>query len=249
MPNVEKYDHGVPSWVDLGTPDLPGGLRFYSELFGWEGQDMGEETGHYNLMSKDGKMVGGIGPAQDPGPPRWTSYVNVDDADATIKLAEEAGGSVIVPPMDVMTAGRMGMFADTTGAVIAVWQPGDHKGAQLVNEPGTLTWNELSTSDLAKSKAFYSAVFGWEWAGSDQYAEPQVNGRTIGGVQSRPEGMPASVPDMWLVYFGSADLEGDVSRASALGATVQVEPVEVPGTGHIAVLADPQGATFALFPG
>ncbi len=249
MPEMTRYDHGVPSWVDIGTPNPQSALAFYGDLLGWEGQDMGEEAGHYTIVSRDGKQVAAISPAQDPGPPRWTTYVNVDDVDAVTKKAEAAGGSVIVAPMDVMTAGRMAIIADTTGAVIALWQPKDHIGAQLVNEPGAFTWSELSTSDLAKSKAFYSEVFGWGWGGADEYAEAQVGGRTIGGVMPRPPDMPAEVPDSWLVYFATADLDGDAKKAADMGATVIVPPTDIPNTGRFAVLLDPQGAAFALFKG
>jgi uncharacterized protein len=249
MPEMTRYDHGVPSWVDIGSPDPQGALNFYGELLGWEGQDMGEEAGHYTIASKDGKQVAAISPAQDPGPPRWNTYVNVDDLDAVAKKAETAGGTVIMPPMDVMTAGRMAVFSDTTGAVIAAWQPGDHLGAQLVNEPGAFTWSELATSDLAKSKAFYSEVFGWGWGGADEYAEAQVGGRTIGGVMPRPPDMPAEVPDNWLVYFATADVDADAKRATDLGATVIVPPTDIPNTGRFAVFLDPQGAAFALFKG
>jgi uncharacterized protein len=249
MPEMTRYDHGVPSWVDIGTPDPQAALRFYGELLGWEGQDMGEEAGHYTIVSKNGKQVAAISPAQDPGPPRWTTYVNVDDVDAVAKKTETSGGTVIMAPMDVMTAGRMAIFADTTGAVIAAWQPKDHLGAQLVNEPGAFTWSELSTSDLAKSKAFYSEVFGWGWGGADEYAEAQVSSRTIGGVMLRPAEMPAEVPDSWLVYFATADVDGDAKRAADLGATVIVPPTDIPNTGRFAVFLDPQGAAFALFKG
>jgi uncharacterized protein len=249
MPEMTKYEHGVPSWVDVGLHDLPAGVGFYTELFGWTGQDMGEETGHYTIVSKDGKQVAAISTAQDPGPPRWTTYVNVDDVDDVARKAEAAGGKVLMPPMDVMGEGRMAMFADTTGAIIAAWQPARHIGAQLVTEPGALAWTELSTSDLAKSKAFYAAVFGWGWAGADEYAEAQVNGRTIAGVMPRRPDTPEGVPDNWLVYFGTADVDGDTGRASGLGATVLVSPMDIPGIGRFSVLMDPQGATFALFQG
>ena len=249
MPEMTRYEHGVPSWVDIGTHDPSAGVGFYSELFGWEGQDMGEEAGHYTIVSKNGKQVAAISPAQDPGPPRWTTYVNVDDVDEVARKAESAGGKIIVPPMDVMAAGRMAIFMDTTGAVIAAWQPGEHLGAQLVNEPGAFVWSELSSSDVAKSKAFYTAVFGWGWGGGDDYPEAQVSGRTIGAIMSRPEGMPAEVPDSWLVYFGTADVDADAAKAANLGARVTVGPADIPGTGRFAVLLYPQGAAFALFQG
>ena len=249
MSEMTKYDHGVPSWVDIGTPDPKAALAFYSALFGWEGQDMGEEAGHYTICSKKGLMVAAISPAQDPGPPRWTTYVNVDDVDAVAEQVPGAGGSVVVEPMTVMTAGRMAIFADVTGAAIAAWQPNEHPGAQLVNEAGAYTWAELATSDLGRSKSFYSAVFGWGWAGTDDYAEAQVAGRTVAGVMPRPAEMPSEVPDFWQVYFGAADVDADTQKASGLGAGVLVEPREMPGTGRFSVLVDPQGATFALFQG
>jgi predicted enzyme related to lactoylglutathione lyase len=249
MPEMTHYEHGVPSWVDIGTPNPTAAVQFYSGLFGWEGQDMGEEAGHYTIVSKDGKQVAAISPAQDPGPPRWTTYVNVDDVDAVAAKVEAAGGTVVMPPMDVMTAGRMAIFSDTTSAVVAAWQPRDHLGAQLINEPGAFVWVDLQTSDVAKSKAFYSAVFGWGWGGSDEYAEAQVAGRTIGGLMPRPADLPAEMPDHWTVYFGSDDVDADAKRAADAGATVVVEPTDIPDTGRFSVLVDPQGAVFALFKG
>jgi predicted enzyme related to lactoylglutathione lyase len=247
MPEMTRYEHGVPSWVDIGTPDPQAALAFYAALFGWQGQDLGEEAGHYTIVSKDGKQVAAISPAQDSGPPRWTTYVNVDDLDSVAKAAESAGGTVIVAPMDVMKAGRMAIFKDPTGAFIAAWQPVEFLGAQLANEPGAVTWNELSTSDLGKAKAFYTETFGWGWGGSDEYAEAQVAGRTIAGVQPRRPELPADVPDHWLVYFGSADVDADAEKAAETGATVVVPPMDIPGTGRFAVLVDPQGAAFAIF--
>ena len=249
MPEVTSYEHGVPSWVDMGAPDIKSAVSFYSELFGWEGQDMGEEAGHYTIVSKNGKAVAAIGPAMDPGPPRWSMYINVDDVDAVASGVEAAGGKVIVAPMTVMKAGRMAVFLDTTGAAVSAWQPADHKGALLVNEPGAFIWSELHSSDVAKSKRFYTEVFGWGWGGADQYAEAKVSDRTIAGLMARRPDMPAEVPDNWQIYFGATDVDADLKTATALGATVIVEPMDIPGTGRFAVLADPSGAVFALFKG
>ena len=95
-------------------------------------------------------------------PPAWTTYVSVEDADESIAKVKAAGGTVFVEPMDVLDVGRMAVFADPTGAAAAVWQPRRHIGAGLVNEPGALAWNELTTRDTAAAKAFYGEVFGWE---------------------------------------------------------------------------------------
>lgn len=249
MPEMTRYEHGVPSWVDIGTPQLGPALSFYAELFGWTGEDMGEDAGHYTIVSKDGKSVAAISPAQDPGPPRWTMYINVADLDAVAAKATSAGGTVIVAPMDVMGAGRMAIFADTTGAVVAAWQPADHIGAELVNEAGAFIWSELSTADMAMSKAFYTAVFDWEWGGADEYAEAQVAGRTICGMMPRRPDMPSETPDSWLVYFGASDVDADLKKAVDLGATAIVDATDIPNTGRFAVLLDPQGAAFGLFKG
>jgi predicted enzyme related to lactoylglutathione lyase len=208
---------------------------------------MGEEAGHYTIVSKGGRQVAAISPAQDPGPPRWTTYVNVDDIDSTSAKVKDAGGQVVFGPMDVMSQGRMAIFSDTTGAFVAAWQPGDHKGAQLVNETGALCWNELATSDIARSKEFYGEVFGWTFGGSDEYAEAQVAGRPVAGLMPRPANLPAEVPDHWLVYFGVDDVDSSAERATGLGATLVVPGTDIPSTGRFAVLVDPQGAAFAIF--
>lgn len=247
MPEMTGYIHGVPSWVDIGTTDLGAALAFYGELLGWQGQDMGEEAGHYTIVTRAGKQVAAISPAQDPGPPRWTTYINVDDVDAVTKTVGDAGGQVVFGPMDVMTQGRMAIFADPTGAFVAAWQPRDHIGAQLVNETGALCWNELSTSDLGRAKTFYGAVFGWTFGGSDEYAEAQVDGRTVAGLMPRPAEMPSEVPDHWLPYFGVDDVDASVEQARSLGGSVVFGPADIPGTGRFAALVDPQGAAFAIF--
>jgi len=249
MPERDSYEHGVPCWVDIGSTDLAAGVRFYSELFGWEGADTGAETGHYTMMLKNGKQVAAISEATDPGPPRWTTYVKVDDIDEVAAKAVAAGGSVVFGPIEVMTAGRMAILADPTGAMIAAWQPGEHVGAQLVNEPGSFIWCELHSSDLERAKPFYTEVFGWGWGGNEQYAEVQVDGRSIAGAMPRPADLPPEVPDNWLVYFASSDVDADAERARSLGASVFVEPRDVPGMGRFAVLGDPQHASFALFQG
>jgi predicted enzyme related to lactoylglutathione lyase len=248
MPEMSEYQHGVPSWIDMGSHDLGSAVRFYTELLGWEEtQVMGPETGTYTMARIRGKDVAALSVAQNPGPPYWTTYVNVDSTDAAVERATQAGGTLLFGPMDVMAAGRMAIVQDTTGAAIALWQPSEHRGAGLVNEPGTFVWCELQTSDMAKSQAFYGAVFGWGWGGVETYAEAQVGGRSVAGVMPRPEGMPAEAPDSWLVYFASADVDASAAKAAELGATVAVPPTDAPGAGRFAVVVDPEGAVFGLY--
>lgn len=248
MTAMSRYEHGVPSWVDLGTSDQKGALAFYQGLFGWDAEDMGEQSGHYTIVSVDGKQVAAISPAQqDDGPPYWTTYVNVDDAENIVKKVESAAGKTLAGPMDVMDQGRLAVFADVTGAAIAVWQPGQHIGAQRINVPGALTWSELATSDLPRSRTFYAQVFGWVWTESDVYSEAKIGERHVAGAMPRPPMIPAEVPDHWLVYFGADDVDADSKRAVDLGATLLAGPQDIPDGGRFCVLADPQGAAFALF--
>ena len=248
------YAPGTPIWVDLTTPDLAGSTRFYSQLFGWQAEDMGEQMGHYTMMRQDGKSVAAIsppmGPAAEGTPPAWTTYISTPNAEETVKKVTEAGGTVIVAPMAVPEQGIMAVFADPTGAVIALWQPAQMKGAELVNTPNSLGWNELAPRDINTAKAFYTKVFPWtaktnDMGGGAEYTEWQIDGRSIGGGMNMSSMYPPSVPAHWLVYFVVANTDDTLKRAQELGAKVMAPATDIP-TGRLAVLADPQGATFAV---
>ncbi len=250
MPTRTSYDPGTPSWVDLASADLAASAAFYSALLGWEAKDQGAEAGHYHMFEKDGAPVAGAGPIMMEGqPPAWMTYISVEDADAAVAKVKQAGGMVFVEPMDVLDVGRMAVFADPTGAAAAVWQPKAHIGAGLVNEPGALTWNELSTRDLAAAKTFYEAVFGWtfdtEPMGDMEYTTILLDGGMVGGMMATPAEVPPDVPAYWLAYFGTADTDASVAEASGLGATLMAGPIDIPA-GRFAVLADPAGAFFGL---
>ena len=131
--------------------------EFYAALFGWEIREPLPEAGGYRMAELRGKPVAGIGPQMQPGmPPAWATYIATADADATAKAVAAAGGRTLMPPMDVLDAGRMAVFADPAGAVFGVWQPRAHQGAGIVNEPDTLCWNELASRDADAVIPFYS---------------------------------------------------------------------------------------------
>jgi uncharacterized protein len=248
--DIDSYDEGVPSWVDLGTPDPAAAAAFYGGLFGWECPEGPPEAGGYRVCTLRGRAVAGIGPQMGPGPAVWTTYINVADADATAGKVTEAGGSVLAPPFDVMDAGRMGVFADTDGAAFAVWQPNGHPGAQVVNETGALSWNELMTADTDAAMAFYPAVFGWEVGktppeGPLAYAEWKVDGRSIGGLLPRPEGLPPEVPSYWGVYFVVDDTDAALGEVTRLGGSILMGATDIP-QGRFAVVADHTGTPFNI---
>ncbi len=254
---MATYPAGTPAWVDLASPDPDASARFYGDLFGWEAVELGDpqETGGYRQLQLDGRSIGGLSPLfREWMPPTWTTYVYVDDADATAAKVTDNGGRLMMEPFDVLDAGRMAVFKDPTEAVCALWQPRAHTGADLVNEPGSLCWNELQSRDPAAAKDFYPAVFGWELEHIDMEGGPgydlfKVGERNVAGLIEIHGQWPGDAPSNWLVYFAVEDADERTGAARDASATVHVEPRDIPGMGRFAVLGDPHGAVFALWRG
>jgi predicted enzyme related to lactoylglutathione lyase len=245
MPEKTSYDPGEPSWVDLGTPDIDGGASFYRGLFGWDISEPGpvEQTGGYRMASLRGKPVAGLGPQMNPGAPTWTMYVTVEDADRSASIASDAGAAIVVAPVDVLTVGRMVVLIDPVGAAISLWQPGDHTGAGLVNEPGTWCWGELRTPDPDASATFYRRLFGWATEqmpmGNEPYTLFKLGDGTIGGM------VKAEGPSVWGISFAVDGTDDAVASARKLDGKVLREPYDLP-IGRLADLEDPQGAAFNI---
>jgi uncharacterized protein len=244
-----RYDQGEQAWAEVTVADVAEGVKFYADLFGWDSEAMGPEAGHYTLFSMQGKPVAALRGAPGSGPAEWLTYFSVEHLDAVAQRVEEAGGTLVVPPKDIPSVGRMAVFVDTTGATAAAWQPGSHFGAALRSEQGAYIASELGSSDLAKTKAFYSAVFGLGWGGRDWYPEGLVDGRFVLGVLPAEEyanlGRPPA-PDYWLVYFAANDVEAVVRKAESLGAEVLLDTRTNDLGQQYAIVRDPQGATFGL---
>jgi len=256
MPDVDSLPPGSFSWPELSTSDQKNGVAFYRALFGWDVNEMPMGPGEtYSMFQMRGREVGaaaGMRPAerQHGVPPHWNTYVTVANADDAAKRAEALGGKVLAPPFDVMDAGRMAVLQDPTGAVFQVWQPKQHVGTRIQREPGALCWTELVTGDTRAAERFYTQLFGWAakrgGAGQDEYTEFSVNGVPSGGMMAiRPEWGP--MPANWTPYFQVADCDASVAKAKGLGAQVGMPPTDLPNVGRFAMLADPQGARFALF--
>jgi predicted enzyme related to lactoylglutathione lyase len=254
MPDVTSpYEPGTPCWVDLAAPDQQAAIDFYAGVFGWSGEIGPEETGGYSVCELRGKPVAGIMAAapmgDQPAPPTvWTTYLTASDVDAAARAVSNAGGTVLMPPTDVMSLGRMCIAADPSGAAFGMWQPADFHGAGVVNENGALVWNELNTTDPSGVADFYRTVLGIETApmeGAESYFSLQVNGRAVGGMQPMPTGVPAGTPSHWLCYFSVADADETVRKVTSAGGRTVVEPFDMVA-GRMAVLRDAQGAPFAV---
>jgi predicted enzyme related to lactoylglutathione lyase len=243
MPEASAYARGVPCWIDVSCTDISAGKEFYAALFGWEYFVGPAETGHYTQALVDGKSVAGLMPQASDQPVAWTTYLKADDADLTHKAVVEHGGQPMTEVIDVMGEGRMIIATDPTGGVFGVWEPGRHIGARVVNEPGTWVWSELSTPNAARAREFYAAVFGLEIGDplpDFDYTTIKAEGRDVGGIFTVPDAQPD-----WRVYFAVADTDATTAIADSNGATVLTQPKDTP-FGRMAVIQDPQGATFAL---
>jgi predicted enzyme related to lactoylglutathione lyase len=250
-----QYAPGTFCWTDLTTTDQDAAKAFYGGLFGWEPEDLPVSEGVvYSMMRVDGKDVAAISPQpqqqREAGvPPTWNSYVSVEDADAAAERASELGATVHAPPFDVMEAGRMAVIQDPQGAFFMVWQPRQHFGAMLVNATAALVWNELSSPNFDASTAFYEGLFGWTVAPFDASPQPYLsikNGEANnGGIR---ELSPPGVPPHWLVYFGTDDIDAALAKVDELGGTKLGGPIDIQ-IAKIAIVQDPQGATFALYAG
>ncbi len=255
MTEMTGYQPGSFCWADLASTDAAAAKAFYAELFGWTPSDQPAGEGVYTLFSRDGRATCGLFQMNhemlEQGiPPHWQSYVSVASADDTSNRAETLGGTVIMPPFDVMDAGRMAVFRDPTGAAFALWEPRQHIGAQLLNEPGALCWHELQTNDPEAAERFYTQLFGWNSQTSSaklefEYTEfKSGNGSGAGMIQIQEEW--GEVPPNWAVYFGVADFDASLEKTKQLGGQPLMDPMDIEGVGRFAFVQDPQGASFAI---
>jgi uncharacterized protein len=259
MSERDDYVDGEFCWVDLATPDLDASASFYGELMGWGFEPAevpdGVDVGGYGNFTYRGKAVAGMGRImQDGQPPAWSSYVKTSDADASASKVKEAGGTVLVEPIDIPGgAGRMTVCQDAEGALISQWQPGGHRGAELVNEVGSWTWNNLMSGDPDAAAEFYGAVFGWTRAQSEGAPDFIWNWQVdeqrwpegLAGLMAVGSDMPADTPPHWQVYLAVEKLDEAIRKTTAAGGSVIFGPQETPA-GSFATFSDPQGAVISV---
>ncbi|MHB8696020.1 MAG: VOC family protein [Solirubrobacteraceae bacterium] len=273
MPERDGYMPGVPCWIDTSQPDQEAAVAFYSGLFGWEFEDVmppGAPSKYFIARIRGGD-VAAVSSKPEGGPPAatWNTYIWVESADDAAAKVLAAGGSVMADPFDVMDAGRMAVLTDREGAAFCVWQAKQHKGARIVNEPGSLNFNNLNTRDVQGAKSFYGSVFGWEPLGMGdgvgmwrlpgygeflEQSDPGIRERM--SAVGAPDGFedvvaafntlandPPAVPAHWSLTFAVDDADATAEKAAELGATVVIPPFDAPWV-RMTVITDPQGATF-----
>ena len=273
MRERDGYIPGVPCWVDTTQPDPQAAVAFYGALFGWEFENVmpAGAPGEYHIARIGGRDVAAVGSQPEGAPPAavWNTYIWVDSADDAAQRVRESGGAVLVEPFDIPEAGRSAVLADREGAAFCAWEAREHRGARIVNEPGSLNFNGLNTRDPDAARSFYRPVFGWEvldlggggsmWMlpGYAEFLEQREPGLRERQVEAgAPEGFAdvvatlnplgkdqPDVPAHWSVTFAVADADATAAKAYELGGKVLVAPFDAPWV-RMAVLADPQGASF-----
>jgi predicted enzyme related to lactoylglutathione lyase len=253
MAEITSHPSGTFCWVDLATTDTDGAKAFYTELFGWDAEDVTTDQGSpYTMLLNSGRRVCALFPlAPDMGDnARWQSYISVADANAAADSAVAMGGKLTMPPMDVTRAGRLAVIEDPTGAAVGLWQAREHAGADLLNEPGAQCWLELQTRDKDRAAEFYGGLMGWTRRVSRSVMDGRYeifvsDGKEVGGMLQIEQNWGPVAPN-WSVYFGVEDCDGAVAEAVRLGGKALFPAMDVENVGRFAFLQDPQGAVFAV---
>jgi uncharacterized protein len=252
MSEREGYEAGVPCWVDVLVPDPVAATGFYGEVLGWAFDGPG--PGQYHVAQTSGRDVAGIGGQPESGVPiEWTTYVSVSSLEQACGAVVAAGGQVLLPPLDVLPAGRVAVVADPSGAALGLWEARDRKGAQLVNAPSAWAMSVLLTDKPETCEAFYKDVFGWE---SESFGAPGMKlfrlPGYVGGVPGQPVPLdvvavmaPADGQSYWQVGFWVHDADMAAAKAAELGGSVVTPPSDAGGMRQ-AVVADPHGARFSV---
>ena len=256
MTTVQKHAPGSFCWIELATTDQAAAKSFYQSIFGWAPNDMPMgPSEYYTIFRIDGRDAAAgytLRPDQRAQnvPPHWGLYIAVENVDFSAAKAAQLGGNLIVPPFDVMDAGRMAVIQDPTGAYFCIWQAKRNTGIGVAHVHGSLCWGDLSTPDPKRAQDFYGGLLGWQFTLDEKdpsgYIHIKNGEHFIGGIPPAAHRQPG-VPPHWLAYFQVDDVDVTANKAQSQGAKLCFPPTSMEGVGRLAIIADPQGAFFAIF--
>lgn len=252
-----RNPHGTPIWYEYHALDADRAQAFYEAVFGWQVAPSGDVAGlDYRIVTtRDGVGLAGLMPlmAGMPQTPGWLFYVGVDDVDATIATAEDAGGTVRMPATDMPGVGRMALLADPDGHMFYLMRGAMDKPSRAFvtppdTTPGQMVWNELTTVDQDAALAFYAQLFGWRHERElpmgplGAYRFVHVGDRCIGATMPV---VPGGAPG-WLFYAEVEDIDAAIARAIDGGGALAQGPDPIPSDAFSAVVTDPDGARIGL---
>lgn len=251
-----RNPEGTPIWYELLTNDAAASRAFYENVVGWKMQPPPpSDPKHYWMIDAPNAHVGGMMQLTDQmrtngARPTWLFYIGVEDVDATVKRATEAGAAVLMPAFDIPDVGRIAMLADPQGNPFYVMRGGMDQASASFERTGMgkCNWNELSTPDPASGNAFYAKVFGWKLADSMKmpdggaYTFVDVGEARVGATMKQSPGAPPG----WMFYFRAPDIEAAAEKVKAGGGKVHAGPMEVPGGDKVIVASDPHGVPFGV---
>ncbi len=239
-------------WHELFTPDVETTKAFYAELLGWTFDEVATAHGPYTTVIVDGIARAGV--CSTPHlqvPAHFMGYVAVEDLETAAQATVRAGGSVLGGPLETPVVGPQLIVSDATGANLSLvpagprWQL-DDLDASAPRSLGSLSWNQLSSSDPERAKAFYAEVLGWaplpfgrglDIEGLGRPQEPLAAGLLAGS---------ARVPSHWLTYLAVEDMTAARWRLRKLGGKLLLDDAPVPGLGIISIFRDKTGAVAGL---
>lgn len=251
-PSNEQHA-GKFEWADVFVDHASGEANFYSNLFHWTATPLQRHGRPVIVLSDGAQPVATIveRPAakQNPGTARWIGYAAVADLPAAIADVEKNGGKVLVKNRKIPDRGDLAVVADREGAVFGLIHSTSGDVPDYQPSPGEIAWAELFSTDPKSAAGFYEAVFHYSGV-VDEGHEDQSHYYLADGELARAGVAPTPPwegghPD-WLVFFCVADVEAAAQQAQSLGGNVVVKPHASRHGGKVAVIEDPEGATFGL---
>jgi predicted enzyme related to lactoylglutathione lyase len=241
-------------WYELMSSDVAASKTFYTDVVGWNTQDMPMPGMTYTLLRMGETQVGGLmalpKEASDAGmKPCWVGYVGVDDADRAAAKVKQLGGKILMAPTDIPNVGRFAAVTDGQGAAFNVFKPSQPGQRAVSFDLGQVGWHELHTTDWPKAFGFYTDMFGWlkgdsmDMGHMGTYQMFTINGTPSGAMFNSPAAQGAR---FWLYYFNVGNIDAAAKRVGDGGGKIMQGPMQVPGDRWIVQAADPQGAAFAL---
>lgn len=239
-------------WHDLLTDDVNSVKSFYGNLFGWTFDNGGDTDAVYTTILLNGNPIGGIVYLEKKErninyAAQWMEYISVNDVDEVFKEVKKQNCKVYREPFDVLDRGRIAIFADSRGALIAILNSSSGDPGDVEVEYNNWFWDELWTDDIDNSVNFYKNLFGYtteeyKTRSDKDYVMLRTTERRRAGVLKIPF---EDVKPNWLPYVAVKDVKEVENKVEALGGKIMVSSEKILGN-DASIVADPSGAVFTI---